>query len=66
MHLLSHGTFAWPTHFLLEVVRKISVSSGIFLLVMPFWPAQKWFPAVLGLQVMDDFWTFIAFRPRRK
>ena len=43
--------YAFPP--LLQVIRKIRVSSGIFLLVMPFWPAQKWFPAVLGLQVMD-------------
>ena len=44
--------YAFPPP-LLRVVRKIAVLSGIFLLVTPFWPAQKWFPAVLGLQVMD-------------
>ena len=44
--------YAFPP-LLLWVVQKISVSSGIFLLVTPFWPAQKWFPAVLDLQVMD-------------
>ena len=44
--------YAFPLPSLLRVVRKMAVS-GIFLLVTPFWPAQKWFPAVLGLQVMD-------------
>ena len=34
-------------------VRVSSSPNGIFLLVTPFWPAQKWFPAVLDLQVMD-------------
>ena len=43
--------YAFPP--LLRVIQKILVFSGIFLLVTPFWPAQKWFPAVLGLQVMD-------------
>ena len=43
--------YAFPPP-LLRVIRKIAVFSGVFLLVTPFWPAQKWFPAVLGLQVM--------------
>ena len=42
--------YAFPTP--LCVVRKITFSSVNFLLVRPFWSAQKWFPAVLGLQVM--------------
>ena len=54
-HLLSHETFTWPMRFppLLRVIQKIAISSGVFLLVTPLWPAQKWFPAVLDLQVMD-------------
>ena len=42
-----------PPPILLRVIRKIAVSSGIFLLVTPFWPAQKWFPAILTLRVAD-------------
>ena len=41
--------YTFPPPLLLCVIRKIAVSSGVFLLVTPFWPAQKWFPAVLGL-----------------
>ena len=42
-----------PPPILLRVIRKMAVSTGVFLLVTPFWPAQKWFPAVLGLRVDD-------------
>ena len=42
-----------PPPILLRIIRKIASSSGIFLLVTPFWPAQKWFPAILTLRVVD-------------
>ena len=42
-----------PPPILLRVLRKIAASSGVFLLVTPFWPAQKWFPAILSLRVVD-------------
>ena len=42
-----------PPPLLLRVSRKIAASSGVFLLVTPHWPAQKWFPALLGLDVVD-------------
>ena len=42
-----------PPALLLRVIRKIAASSGVFLLVTPFWPAQTWYPAILALQVLD-------------
>ena len=45
--------YAFHPPLLLCVIQKISVSSSVLLLVTPFWPAQKWFPAIMGLQVMD-------------
>ena len=42
-----------PPPILPSVIRKLAASSGVFLLVTPFWPAQKWFPLVLGLHVVD-------------
>ena len=40
-----------PPPLLPRVVRKLEASTGVFLLVTPHWPAQKWFPALLRLQV---------------
>ena len=45
--------YAFFPPLLLCVIWKIAVSSGVFLLVTPFWLAQRWFPAILGLRVMD-------------
>ena len=42
-----------PPALLLRVILKIAASSGVFLLVTPFWPAQKWFPAILALHILD-------------
>ena len=42
-----------PPPLLPRVVRKIAASIGVFLLVTPFWPAQKWYPALLGLRVEE-------------
>merc|ERR1712015_317577 len=46
--------YAFPPPALLpRVARKIALSSGTFLLVTPFWTAQKWFPLLLRLRVDD-------------
>jgi len=46
--------YAFPPPALLpRVARKISLSSGTFLLVTPFWPGQKWFPLLLQLRVVE-------------
>ena len=42
-----------PPPLLPRVLRKIAVSVGVFLLVTPFWPAQKWYPSILGLRVEE-------------
>ena len=42
-----------PPALLLRVILKIAASSDVFLLMTPFWPAQKWFPAILALHVLD-------------
>ena len=42
-----------PPPLLLRVIRKIAASVGEFILVTPHWPSQKWFPAILGLHVVD-------------
>ena len=44
-----------PPPLLPRVVRKIAASIGVFLLVTPFWPAQKWYPALLGLRVEEVY-----------
>jgi len=45
--------YAFPPPLLPRVIRKIAASVGVFLLVSPFWPAQKWYPALLGLRVSE-------------
>ena len=51
-----HLAYAFPPPPLLpRVLRKIAASSGVFLLVTPHWPTQKWFPALLRLQVEELF-----------
>ena len=45
--------YAFPPPLLPRVVRKIAASVGVFLLVSPFWPAQMWFPVLLGLRVEE-------------
>ena len=42
-----------PPPLLLRVVQKIAVSTGTFILVTPHWPSQKWYPTILGLNVVD-------------
>ena len=42
-----------PPPILPRVIRKMESSTGTFLLVTPFWPSQKWFPALLRLPVVD-------------
>ena len=44
-----------PPPLLPRVIRKLEASAGVFLLVTPHWPAQKWFPALLRLQV-ESVW----------
>ena len=46
-----HLAYMFPPPALLpRVIRKIELSTGVFLLVKPFWTAQKWFP-LLQLRV---------------
>ena len=42
-----------PPAILPRVIRKMEVSTGSFILVTPFWPSQKWFPALLALRIID-------------
>ena len=42
-----------PPQILPRVIQKIRVSSGIFILITPFWPAQKWFAGIPTLKVME-------------
>jgi hypothetical protein len=57
MDALSHdwnGMYAYlfpPFTLLLSALRKVSESSGLFLLIAPRWPAQPWFPMLLDLLV---------------
>ena len=44
-----------PPPLLPRVLRKLAVSTGVFLLITPHWPTQKWFPALLRLQVEEVF-----------
>jgi len=44
--------YAFPP-LLPRVIRKIAASVGVFLLVSPFWPAQMWYPVLLGLRVEE-------------
>ena len=44
-----------PPPLLPRVLRKLAASPGVFLLVTPHWPSQKWFPALLQLQVEAVF-----------
>ena len=47
--------YAFPPPLLPRVLRKLAVSTGVFLLVTPHWPTQKWFPVLLRLQVEEVF-----------
>lgn len=42
-----------PLPLVSRVVEKIAQSSGLFILVCPFWPAQSWHPKLLSLRVLD-------------
>ena len=57
---------------LLRMFRKIELSTGVFLLVMPFWTSQKWFPLLLQLRIdvihrlpqfPDDFVDLLMGQP---
>ena len=52
-HLWSFSlAFAFPPPPLLpRVLRKIEESTGLFILVTPFWPSRKWFPVLLGMRI---------------
>ena len=46
--------FAFPPPPLLpRTIAKIAVSPGEFILVTPYWTAQKWFPLLLDLDILD-------------
>ena len=46
--------YAFPPPALLpRVLRKIEVSTGVFIVVTPFWTTQKWFPLLLHARVDD-------------
>ena len=42
-----------PPQILLRVLKKIASSEGTFILVTPFWPAQKWFTMITDLRVEE-------------
>ena len=42
-----------PPQIIPRVLQKIEVSSGTFILVTPFWPAQKWFASIQLLRVVE-------------
>ena len=46
--------YAFPPPALLpRTLNKIAVSQGEFLLVVPFWPTQKWFPVLLEMNILE-------------
>ena len=42
-----------PPQIIPRVLRKIEASTGAFLLITPYWPAQKWFASIPLLKVME-------------
>ena len=49
-----HLAYAFPPPPLLpRVIDKIAASTGSFILITPFWPAQKWFPVIQTLKVEE-------------
>ena len=42
-----------PPQIISRVLQKIEASSGTFILITPFWPAQKWFASIQLLKVVE-------------
>ena len=42
-----------PIPLVPRVIKKIRLSTGVIILITPFWTAQTWFPALLSLRVQE-------------
>ena len=42
-----------PPQIISRVLQKIEAASGTFILITPFWPAQKWFASIQLLKVVE-------------